>query len=209
MGQKINPTGFRVGISKPWMSRWYSTKKEYADLINEDHKIRIFLASKLEMAGLASIDIARSLNEITITLRVSKPGIVIGKGGAGVENLEKELKKITSSKVKLNAEEIKSPEIEAPLVAQFISRQLKRRLPYKRVVNSAINSAMDRGAEGIKIKVAGRLNGARIARKETMKRGSVPAQTLRANIDYAQLDCHTNAGAIGIKVWIHKGEIEL
>ena len=208
MGQKINPVGFRVGITKPWSSRWFADKKSYGDLVLEDYKIRKFLEVKLETAGLRSVDIERSVNEINVIVKVSKPGVVIGRGGAGVENVEYELKKLTKSKIRLTAEEVKIPETDAKLVADYISRQLKRRLPYKKVVNSAINSAMDRGAKGIKVRASGRLNGALIARSDQLKRGSVPTQTLRADIDYAQVDCHTPYGAIGIKVWIHKGEIE-
>lgn len=208
MGQKINPIGFRVGITKDWSSRWYSDKKSYADLALEDVKIRHFLTDKFSQAGLKNIDIERSVNEVNIAVRVSKPGLVIGRGGIGVEEVEKELKKITKSKIKLTAEEIKVPEVEAQLVADHISRQIKRRMHFRRVALAAVNSAMDRGAKGIKIKISGLLSGGNsISRSETILKGSVPAQTLRANIDYAQVDCKLLYGVIGIKVWIYKGEI--
>lgn len=209
MGQKINPIGFRVGISKDWKAKWFADKKQYADLALEDHKIRKFLEDKLSIAGLKEIIIERTENEISIVIRVSKPGLVIGKGGSGVENLEKELKKLTKAKIKITAEEVKSPETEAQLVADYISRQLKRRVPYRRVVVFATNSAMDKGVKGIKIRLSGVLSGSNtIARSEEFSLGSVPLQTLRADIDYSQVDCHLLYGTVGIKVWIYKGEIE-
>ncbi len=210
MGQKINPTGFRIGISKDWYSKWFADKKSYADLVLEDKRIRDFLRKKFEMAGLKETIIERSVNEVNIIVRVSKPGLVIGRGGSGVEEVEKSLKKLTKSKIKLTAEEVKVPEIEAQLVADYIYRQLKRRLPYRRVALSAARSAMDRGAKGIKIRLSGLLGGGNsIARSEVISEGSVPSQTLRANIDYAQLDAHMIFGTIGIKVWIYKGETDL
>lgn len=210
MGQKINPVGYRLGISKNWVSRWFSSKKEYANLVLEDMKIRELLKDKLSLAGLKSIEIERTENEINVLIKVSKPGVVIGRGGTGVEEIEKEIKKITKGKVKITAEGIKSPEVEAQLVADYIARQLKRRVPYRRVVNFAINSAMDKGAKGIKIKLAGVLSGSNtISRSEVYKAGSVPLQTLRADIDYSQYPCQMLFGTIGIKVWIYKGELEI
>ncbi|HLB51686.1 30S ribosomal protein S3 [candidate division WWE3 bacterium RIFCSPHIGHO2_12_FULL_38_15] len=207
MGQKINPYGYRLGISKNWMSRWYSDKKQYGDIVLEDMKIRKYLEKKFEMAGVKSIEIERSVNEVNIIVKVAKPGVVIGKGGSGVEDAEKELKKITKSKIRLTAEEVKNPEVEAQLVADYISRQLKRRLPYRRIVIAAISSARDKGAKGIKIKLAGLLSGGNsISRSETFLDGSIPSQTLRADVDYAQVHCQMLFGTIGIKVWIFKGE---
>lgn len=208
MGQKINPIGFRVGITRDWSSRWFADKSEYGKLALEDHKIRKFLEEKLEMAGLKSIDIERSTNKIHITVKVSKPGIVIGRGGSGVEQIQEELKKITSAKVSLTADGIKTPELEAQLVASYICRQIKRRIPYRRIVSRATQIAMDKGAKGIKVLLSGLLSGGNsIARSERAILGSVPTQTLRADIDYAQVDCHLLYGTVGIKVWIHKGEI--
>ncbi len=210
MGQKINPIGYRLGISKNWSSRWFSSKKDYADLLIEDKKIRDLLGSRLSTAGLKNIEIERTENEISVLIRVSKPGIVIGRGGTGVEELEKEIKKITKGKVKITAEGVKSAEVEAQLVADYICRQLKRRVPYRRVVNFALHSAIDKGAKGIRIKLAGVLSGSNtISRTENYKEGSVPLQTLRADIDYAQIGCQMLFGTIGVKVWIYKGEIEL
>lgn len=210
MGQKIHPIGFRIGISKDWSARWFADKKNYAKAVYEDQKIREFLKDKLQMAGVKSIDIERSVNEINITVKVSKPGIVIGRAGSGIEAIEKELKSFTDSKIKITAEEVKNPEGEAELVAQYISRQLKRRIPARRVATAAISSAMDKGVKGIKIQIKGLLSGSNtIARSETYKQGPVPLQTLRADIDYSQLDCKMIYGTIGIKVWIYKGELEL
>jgi small subunit ribosomal protein S3 len=209
MGQKIHPYGFRVGITKDWRSRWFVDKKSFGDLVVEDKKIRIFLQDKLSTAGLDSIDIERSHNEVNILVRVAKPGLVIGRGGSGVEDLEKSLKKLTKSKVKLTAEQVKVQELSAKLVADYISRQLKRRMRHRRVLNSAVNSAMDKGAKGIKIRVAGLLGGSNsIARVEKYGDGSVPTQTLRADIDYAQVHCYLKYGTVGIKVWIYKGEVQ-
>jgi len=210
MGQKINPLGFRIGVSKDWSSRWYADKKSRAASLFEDYKIRKFLMNKYEAAGVKSVEIERSLNELSITVKVSRPGIVIGKGGIEATNTKNELKKLTKSKISLTVEEVKVPEVEAKLVAEYISRQLKRRLPYRRVIASAMNSAMDRGAKGIKIRIAGLLSGGNtISRVEKFSKGSVPNQTLRADIDYAQVDCHMIYGTIGIKVWIHRGELEI
>jgi small subunit ribosomal protein S3 len=209
MGNKINPKGYRLGITKDWNSRWFSDKKQYGKLVLEDTKIRKFLGDRLALAGLKEVDIERTENEIHILIKVSKPGLVIGKAGAGVEELEKALKKVTNAKIKITAEEVKTPETEAQLVADYIARQLKRRVPYRRVASFAVNAAMDKGAKGIKIKLAGVLSGSNtIARSETFKRGPVPLQTLRADIDYAQVHCQMLFGTIGVKVWIYKGEIK-
>lgn len=210
MGHKINPNAFRLGITKDWNSRWYLSKKAIAPALLEDQKIRKFLTKKFETAGVKCIEIERSLNEVSVIAKVSKPGVVIGRGGAGVDEVREELKKITNIKTNLTVEEVKNAETDAQLVADFISRQLKRRLPYRRVMSSAINSATDRGVKGIKIKLSGLLGGGNtIARTETLASGSVPAQTLRADIDFAQVDCLMLFGKIGIKVWIYKGMKEI
>jgi len=210
MGQKINPTGFRIGISKDWSSKWFADKKEYAKYAVEDHKIRRFLEKKFEPAGLKDVLIERSGNILNVTIRVSNPGVVIGKGGAGVESAEKEIKKLTKSVIKITAEEVKNPEVHASIVANNIYRQLKKRVKYNKAIQQAIRSAMDKGAKGIRIKVSGLLGGgSSIARTETFREGSIPAQKLRADIDYAQLHAHMMYGAIGIKVWIYKGDLEL
>ncbi len=210
MGQKINPTGYRIGISKDWSSRWFSDKADYGKRVYEDFKIREFLKNKLSQAGLKVVDIERTASEINIYLKVSKPGLVIGKGGSGVETLEKELKKLTDSKIKITAEEVKTSEIEAQLVGEYICRQMKRRVPYRRVCSFAASGAMEKGAIGIKIRMAGVLSGSNtISRSESFSQGSLPLQTLRADIDYAQIDCKLIFGTIGIKVWIYKGELNI
>ena len=210
MGQKIHPYGFRLGISKDWKSRWFAGKKDYADMAFEDLNLRKFLTKRLELAGVKSIDIERSVNEIKVIVKVSKPGIVIGRAGSGIEAVEKELKEMTNSKIKITVEEIKAPEVEAALVAQYICRQMKRRIPARRIANNAINTAVDKGVKGIKIQIKGLLSGSNtIARTESFKHGPVPLQTLRADIDYGQLDCHMIYGTVGIKVWIYKGEVEI
>lgn len=207
MGNKVNPVGFRIGISKDWESKWYADKKSYGKYALQDFRIRQILEKKFDLAGLRNIEIHRSLNDIKVTVYVSKPGVVIGKGGSIVTGAKDELEKLTKSKVSISAEAIKVPELEAKLVGDFVARQLKRRKPYRSVINTAITSALDKGAKGIKIKVAGVLGGPMsIARSEFFTKGSVPNQTLRADIDYAQVHCQMIYGTIGIKVWIYKGE---
>lgn len=209
MGQKINPLGFRVGITKDWKSRWFVDNKSFGNFVVEDYKVREYLKKKLSTAGLESIHIERSLKDLHINVKVSKPGLVIGRGGSGIEELEKQMRTLTKSKVRLTVEEVKVPEVNAQLIGDYISRQIKRRVTYRKVVNSAINSAMDKGAKGIKIRMSGLLSGSNtIARTETYARGSVPTQTLRADIDYAQIHCHLIYGTVGIKVWVYKGEAE-
>jgi small subunit ribosomal protein S3 len=207
MGNKVNPVGFRVGISRDWESKWYADKKSYGKYALQDFRIRQILEKKFDLAGLRNIEIHRSLNDIKVTVYVSKPGVVIGKGGSIVTGAKDELEALTKSKVSISAEAIKVPELEAKLVGDFVARQLKRRKPYRSVINTAIISALDKGAKGIKIKVAGVLGGPMsIARSEFFTKGSVPNQTLRADIDYAQIHCQMIYGTIGIKVWIYKGE---
>lgn len=210
MGQKIHPYGFRLGISKDWKSRWFVDKKNFGNYIVEDKKIRDFLADRLSTAGLESVHIERSVNEVKINIKVSKPGLVIGRGGSGVEELEKALRKYTKSKLKLTVEEVKDPELNAKLVADYIARQMKRRIPYRRATTSAVQAAMDKGALGIKVKLSGLLSGSNtIARSEYYEMGSIPTQTLRADIDYALVHCNLIYGTVGIKVWIYKGEVDL
>jgi small subunit ribosomal protein S3 len=210
MGQKINPVGFRIGVSKDWSSKWYYDKSEYSKYAVEDHKIRRYLEKKFDLAGLKDVLIERSGNILNLTIRVSNPGVVIGKGGSGVESAEKDIKKMTKSVVKITAEEVKLPEIQANIVANNIYKQLKKRVKANRAVQQAIRAAMEKGAKGIKIRISGLLGGgSSIARTETLKEGSIPVQRLRADIDYAQVHAHMLYGAIGIKVWIYKGDKEL
>jgi len=210
MGQKTNPVGFRVGISRGWSSRWYAEGKEYARRLLEDKKIRDFLRHKLGGAGLGEIEIERSIAALKLILHVSRPGVVIGRGGSGIEDLRTELQKMTEAKVEIAVEEIRLPEVSAYLIADSIARQIERRIHYKRAVMAAADRAMERGARGVKITAAGVLGGASsIHRTITVTRGSVPNQTLRAGIDFARDVAATSYGTIGIKVWVYLGEKEL
>lgn len=206
MGQKCNPISNRLGIIKGWDSNWYGGKK-YADKLAEDAVIRKYLNTRLDKASVSKITIERSLKMITITISTARPGFVIGKDGDEVNKLREELKKITNKDVQINIYEIKRPELEAELVANTLARQLEGKMAYRRAVKMAIASTMRMGAEGIKIQISGRLNGAEMARSEMYKEGRTPLHTFRADIDYAQAEALTKVGIIGIKVWICRGEI--
>ncbi len=205
MGQKTHPVGFRLGVINTWDSNWYDDKSFAAKLM-EDSVIRSYLKKRLEKAGIANITIERTLKKITLTIHTSRPGFVIGKSGKEITQLESEIKKITNKEVKINVLEIKKPELNAVLVAENIAGQLAHRVSFRRAMKSAITSTMRMGAEGIKIMCAGRLGGAEIARTEQYKEGRIPLQTIRADIDYASVTSHTIYGAIGVKVWICRGE---
>ena len=206
MGQKVNPIGFRLGIVKGWDSNWYGGKS-FADKLVEDQKIRGYITARIPKGGISKVVIERTLKRITLTVHTARPGVVIGKGGAEVDKIKEELKKITGKDVQINIFEIKRPELDAKLVGQSIAQQLQARISYRRAMKQAIASAMRVGAQGIKIKVAGRLGGAEMARTEQYKEGRIPLHTLRADIDYAISEANTVYGKIGIKVWIFKGEI--
>jgi small subunit ribosomal protein S3 len=206
MGQKCNPIGNRLGIIKGWDSNWFGGKN-YSEKILEDSKIREYLYARLSKASVSKIIIERTLKLITITVNTARPGIIIGKGGQEVDKLKEELKKITKKEVQINIFEIKRPELDAFLVGSNVARQLEGRISYRRAVKMGIASTMRMGAEGIKIQVSGRLGGAEMARAEIFKEGRIPLHTLRADIDYAQVEALTKVGLIGIKVWICKGEI--
>lgn len=207
MGQKTHPIGFRLGVINTWDSNWYDdNNKSFAQKLMEDSVIRSYLKKRLEKAGIANITIERTLKKITLTIHTSRPGFVIGKSGKEITQLESEIKKITNKDVKINVLEIKKPELNAALVAENIAGQLTHRVSFRRAMKSAITSTMRMGAEGIKVMCAGRLGGAEIARTEQYKEGRIPLQTIRADIDYASLTAHTIYGAIGVKVWICRGE---
>ena len=207
MGQKVNPHGMRVGIIKDWDSRWYADDKHFSDMLVEDHKIREFLKKKLEQAGISKIDIERASGRVQVTVYSAKPGVVIGKGGAEIENTKKQLQKLTADKVVLEIKEIKRPDKDAQLVAENIAQQLENRVSFRRAMKSAMNRTMKTGALGVKASCAGRLGGADIARTETYSDGTIPLQTLRADIDYGFAEADTTYGKVGVKVWIYKGEI--
>ncbi len=206
MGQKTNPIGNRLGIIRGWDSNWYGGRN-FGGRIVEDNKIRKYLHARLNKASVSRIFIERTLKLITVTITTARPGIIIGKGGQEVDRLKEELKKLTGKEVQINIYEIKRPEVDATLVADNVARQIENRISYKRAVKMAISSAMRMNAEGIKIQVSGRLNGAEMARSETYKDGRIPLSTFRADIDYHIAEAHTTYGRIGIKVWIMKGEV--
>ncbi|MEX2602438.1 MAG: 30S ribosomal protein S3 [Balneolaceae bacterium] len=206
MGQKTNPTGLRLGIIRGWESNWFSEENQGA-MILEDTKLREYLHARLQNGGLSNVIIERTPKRILLTLNTSRPGVIIGKGGEQIELLREELKKVTSKEVQINVSEIKRPELDASLVAQNIAQQLEARVSFRRAMKTAISSATRMGAKGIKIRCAGRLGGAEMARTEQYKEGRVPLHTLRADIDYANHTANTIYGSIGITVWIFKGEI--
>ncbi|EGO2703747.1 30S ribosomal protein S3 [Enterococcus faecalis] len=206
MGQKVHPIGMRVGIIRDWDAKWYA-EKEYAEFLHEDLRIRKFIATKLADAAVSTIEIERAANRVNISIHTAKPGMVIGKGGSEVENLRKELNKLTSKRVHINIVEIKKPDLDAKLVGEGIARQLENRVAFRRAQKQAIQRAMRAGAKGIKTQVSGRLNGADIARSEGYSEGTVPLHTLRADIDYAWEEADTTYGKLGVKVWIYRGEI--
>lgn len=206
MGQKTNPIGLRLGIIKGWDSNWYGGK-HYAAKLVEDNKIRKYLHVRLAKAGVSKIYIERTLKLVTVNINTARPGIIIGKGGQEVDKLKEELKKLTKKEIQINISEIKRPELDAFLVAQNVAKQIEGRISFRRAVKTAISSTMRLGAEGIKVMVSGRLGGAEMARNETYKEGRIPLHTLRADIDYANVEAHTTYGRIGVKVWICRGEV--
>ncbi|MBM3168227.1 MAG: 30S ribosomal protein S3 [Bacteroidetes bacterium] len=206
MGQKINPIGFRLGVIKGWDSNWYGGK-DFAEKLHEDQQIRKYVLARIPKGGIAKVIIERTLKRITLTIHTARPGVVIGKGGAEVEKLKEELKKITNKDIQINIFEIKRPELDAKLVGESIAQQLQARISFRRAMKQAIAATMRVGAEGIKVKLSGRLGGAEMARSEMYKEGRIPLHTLRADIDYAISEALTVYGIIGIKVWIFKGEV--
>ena len=206
MGQKTNPIGNRLGIIRGWESNWYGGKS-FGNMIAEDDKIRKYIFTRLAKASVSRIIIERTLKLLTITITTARPGIIIGKAGQEVDKLKEELKKLSGKDVQLNIVEIKRPELEAQLVASSIARQIENRISYRRAIKMAIAATMRMNAEGIKVQISGRLNGAEMARSETYKDGRIPLSTFRADIDYALVEAHTTYGRLGVKVWIMKGEV--
>ena len=206
MGQKTNPIGNRLGFIRGWDSNWYGGN-DYKDKLVEDEKIREYLLARLRKASVSNIIIERTLKLVTVTVKSARPGVIIGKGGQEVDKLREELKKLTGKEVQINIFEIKRPELDAKLVAESVARQIEARISHRRAIKMAIAGTMRLGAEGIKINIAGRVNGAEIARSESYKEGRIPLHTFRADIDYALMEAHTTYGRIGIKCWICRGEI--
>ena len=205
MGQKVHPYGFRLGYNKTWKSRWFA-KKEYADLLHEDLKLKKRLKDQLRSAGVASIEVERPGNKLKITIHTARPGIIIGRKGAEIDKLKNEVQKRTKREVHIDIQEVHRPELDAQLVAESIALQLEKRVAFRRAMRKAVDSALRFGCKGIKVRVAGRLNGAEIARKEWYLQGRLPLQTLRADIDFGTAEAHTTYGVIGVKCWIYQGE---
>ena len=206
MGQKVNPHGMRVGIIKDWDSRWYA-EKDFADFLVEDYKIREFVKKKLYSAGISKVEIERASDRVKVIIFTAKPGVIIGKGGADIEKLKSELSKLTEKKLVVDIKEIKKPDREAQLVAENIAQQLENRVSFRRAMKSTMSRTLKAGAQGIKTAVSGRLGGADIARTEFYSEGTIPLQTLRADIDYGFAEADTTYGKLGVKVWIYKGEV--
>ena len=207
MGQKVNPHGLRVGVIKDWDSKWYADKKNFSDLLVEDNNIRKYVKKKLYTAGISKIEIERAANRVKVSIYTAKPGMVIGRGGAGVEELRAEIEKLTNKSVVINVEEIKNQDLDAQIVAEAIAESLERRVAFRRAMKQAIQRTMRQGALGIKTSVSGRLGGADMARTEGYSEGTIPLQTLRADIDYGFAEADTTYGKIGVKVWLYKGEV--
>ncbi len=207
MGQKVNPHGLRVGVIKDWNSKWFADKKDFGDLLVEDHKIREYVKKTQFEAGVAKIDVERTLNRVKVTIYTAKPGMVIGKAGAGVDKLRADIEKLTNKQAIVNVEEIRNQDTNAQLVAEKIAENLERRITFRRAMKQAIQRTMKAGAKGIKTQVSGRLGGADMARTEGYSEGNIPLQTLRADIDYGFAEADTTYGKLGVKVWINKGEV--
>lgn len=207
MGQKVNPHGLRVGIIKDWDTKWYANKRDFSKYLVEDDKVRKYIKKKLYIAGISRIEIERAASKIKLNIHAGKPGLIIGKGGAGIEQLRKEVEELTAKSVLVNITEIKNIDADAQLVAEGIAQQLEKRISFRRAMKQAMSRAMKAGALGIKTACAGRLGGAEIARSEHYHEGTIPLQTLRADIDYGFAEANTTFGKIGVKTWIYKGEI--
>ena len=206
MGQKVHPVGFRLGVIKDWQGKWYADKG-YTELLHEDLKVRRMLMKRLVDAGVPKVDIERSANQMTVTIHSAKPGIVIGKSGAKVEELRRELEALTGKKVRVTIQEIRQPEVDATLVARSVAESLEKRVAFRRAMKQAVSRAMKAGAKGIKVMTSGRLGGAEMSRREWEREGRVPLHTLRADIDFGQAEALTTFGVVGVKVWVYKGDV--
>ncbi|MBM3450085.1 MAG: 30S ribosomal protein S3 [Armatimonadetes bacterium] len=206
MGQKVNPVGLRIGVIRDWESRWYS-QKGFAELLHEDLRLRKFVKKKLHRAGISRIEIERAVNRLKVTVHAARPGIIIGRGGTGIDALKKELRELTGKETQLNVQEIRRPELEAQLVAESVAQQLERRIAHRRAMKQAVQRTLRSGGKGIRISCSGRLGGAEIARYEWYREGRVPLHTLRADIDFGVAEALTTYGRIGVKVWIYRGDV--
>jgi small subunit ribosomal protein S3 len=207
LGRKVHPYGFRLGVIRDWKARWYAEGDDYADLLHEDLKIREYIHGNVDRAGISRVEIERFPNQVSVTIWTARPGIVIGRKGAAVKILRKDLEDMTGKRVSVDVQEIDQPELDAKLVAENVVSQLERRISHSRAMKRAVQGAMRAGAQGVKIMCKGRLHGAEMARMAWQREGRVPLQTLRADIDYAQEEAHTTYGRIGVKVWVYKGEV--
>lgn len=207
MGQKVHPIGFRLGITHESQARWYADRRQFALLLSEDLRIRGTIRDRLKDAGVPRVDIERSTNQVSVTIHAAKPGIVIGKGGAKIEELRKVLEQSTSKRIRLNIVEIRQPELNATLLARSVAEQLERRVAFRRAIRQSVARVMRGGARGVRVQVSGRLGGSEMARREWEREGRVPLHTLRAEIDYGQATAQTNYGSVGVKAWIYKGEL--
>lgn len=208
MGQKVNPIGFRTGVMLDWKSRWYASKQDFADLLLEDKKIRDYVSKKYKFAGIPKVEIERTRDEVKVVLHAARPGVIIGRKGQQVEQLQDELQNLVGRRINIKIEEISRPELQAHLVAEDIAEQLAKRASFRRTMKRSMEQTMEAGAKGIKIQLAGRLGGAEMARREKQISGSIPLSTLRADIDYGFVEAKTAQGHIGVQVWIHKGMFE-
>jgi len=206
VGQKVNPVGLRIGVIRDWESRWYS-QKGFAELLHEDLRLRKFVKKKLHRAGISRIEIERAVNRLKVTVHAARPGIIIGRGGTGIDALKKELRELTGKETQLNVQEIRRPELEAQLVAESVAQQLERRIAHRRAMKQAVQRTLRSGGKGIRISCSGRLGGAEIARYEWYREGRVPLHTLRADIDFGVAEALTTYGRIGVKVWIYRGDV--
>lgn len=206
MGHKVHPTGFRLGVIYDWQAKWYASK-DYSQLLHEDLAIRSLIFKRLREASISKVEIERNANAATVTIHTARPGIVIGRGGQRVDELRNKLEQLSKRRVRVNIQEIRQPELDAHLVARSVADQLEHRVAHRRAMKQAVQRSVQRGAKGIKIRVGGRLGGSEMSRNETEKDGRIPLHTLRADIDYGQVEAHTTFGRIGVKVWIYKGEI--
>ncbi len=209
MGQKVHPTGYRIGVIEPWRSRWYANRKEYARLLEEDQRIRRYVAKEFKAAGIPRIEIERTSEAVNVIVHSSRPGVLVGRKGVRVDQLKQELQRITGMTCHLTVREIKRPELESPLVAEVIAEALEKRMAFRRAIKKAVQTTMQAGAKGIKVELNGRLGGAEMARTAKEREGRVPLSTLRSYVDYGTAEAKTTYGVIGVKVWIYKGEVEV